>query len=233
MLLREMMSDPFLESYGAIVIDQAHERTVSTDVLLGLLKDILVQRPDLRVVVLAVSPMTDKLLSHFGKIPSISLEVSSTAEVVHSISRTKDYFYSALRLVLEIHRTKEDGDVLVFFASSEVGDVFIYCMVSFKYHQVDQHCLRCLLQEVHCACRILRREGSRQGGELGRIVPTILCPTEGGSPSEMTKEEGFKRSRKVFLATPREEDVWWAAESVSFVIDTGVQKKTVSYHQQP
>uniref|UniRef100_H3CYD9 DEAH (Asp-Glu-Ala-His) box polypeptide 32a n=1 Tax=Tetraodon nigroviridis TaxID=99883 RepID=H3CYD9_TETNG len=200
MLLREMMSDPFLESYGAIVIDQAHERTVSTDVLLGLLKDILVQRPDLRVVVLAVSPMTDKLLSHFGKIPSISLEVSSTAEVVHSISRTKDYFYSALRLVLEIHRTKEDGDVLVFFASSE---------------------------EVHCACRILRREGSRQGGELGRIVPTILCPTEGGSPSEMTKEEGFKRSRKVFLATPREEDVWWAAESVSFVIDTGVQKKTV------
>lgn len=120
MLLREMMSDPFLESYGVIVIDQAHERTVSTDVLLGLLKDILVQRPDLRVVVLAVSPMTDKLLSHFGKIPLISLEVSSAVEVVHRISRSKDYFYSALRLVLEIHRTKEDGDVIVFFASSEV-----------------------------------------------------------------------------------------------------------------
>lgn len=132
------MSDPFLESYGVIVIDQAHERTVSTDVLLGLLKEILVQRPDLRVVVLAVSPMTDKLLSHFGKIPLISLEVSSAAEVVHSISRSKDHFYSALRLVLEIHRTNEDGDVIVFLASSEVRDGFIYCMVSFKYRQ---HCL--------------------------------------------------------------------------------------------
>lgn len=117
------MSDPFLESYGVIVIDQAHERTVSTDVLLGLLKDILVQRPDLRVVVLAVPPMTDKLLSHFGQIPLISLEVSSAVEVVHTVGRSKDYFYSALRLVLEIHRTKEDGDVIVFFASSEVGDV--------------------------------------------------------------------------------------------------------------
>lgn len=121
MLLREMMSDPFLESYGAIVIDQAHERTVGTDVLLGLLKDILAQRHDLRVVVLAVSPLTDKLLRHFGQIPLISLEVSSAAcEVVHSVGRSKDYFYSALRLVLEIHRTKEDGDVIVFFASSEV-----------------------------------------------------------------------------------------------------------------
>lgn len=115
------MSDPFLESYGAIVIDQAHERTVSTDVLLGLLKDVLAQRRDLRVVVLAVSPLTDKLLRHFGKIPLISLEVSAAAaEVVHSVGGSKDYFYSALRLVLEIHRTKEDGDVIVFFASSEV-----------------------------------------------------------------------------------------------------------------
>lgn len=114
------MSDPFLECYGVVIIDQAHERTVGTDVLLGLLKDILVQRPDLRVVVLTVSPMTDKLRSHFGDIPLISLEDSSAAEVVHSTDRSKDYFFSALRLVLEIHRTKESGDVIVFFASSEV-----------------------------------------------------------------------------------------------------------------
>uniref|UniRef100_A0A4W5LMN2 DEAH-box helicase 32 (putative) n=1 Tax=Hucho hucho TaxID=62062 RepID=A0A4W5LMN2_9TELE len=60
-----MMSDPMLEHYGAIVIDQAHERTVSTDILLGLLQDILVHRPDLRVVILTVSSMTDRLLAHY------------------------------------------------------------------------------------------------------------------------------------------------------------------------
>ncbi len=122
MLLREIMSDPFLEHYGVIIIDQAHERTVSTDILLGLLKDILLQRPELRVVVLTIPPMTDKLLSHYGSIPLFSLEEASPAEVVHSNSGSKDYFYSALRLVLELHRTKEDGDVVVFFASAEVGD---------------------------------------------------------------------------------------------------------------
>lgn len=114
------MSDPFLEHYGVIIIDQAHDRTVSTDILLGLLKDILLQRPELRVVVLAVSPVTNKLRNHYGNIPLINLEASCPAEVVHSNSGNKDYFYSSLRLVLEIHRSKEDGDVVAFLASAEV-----------------------------------------------------------------------------------------------------------------
>lgn len=125
MLLREMMSDPFLEHYGVVVIDQAHVRTVSTDILLGLLKDILLQRPELRVVLLTVAPMADKLLGHYGNIPLISLESMSSAEVVHSSTASKDYFYSALRLVLEIHRTKEEGDVVVFLASAEVRRVSV------------------------------------------------------------------------------------------------------------
>ncbi|KAG8008621.1 ATP-dependent RNA helicase DQX1 [Nibea albiflora] len=191
MLLREMMSDPFLEHYGVIVIDQAHERTVSTDILLGLLKDILLQRPDLRVVVLAIPPMTAKLLSHYGHIPLISLEPSSPARVVHSNSGNKDYFYSALRLVLEIHRTKEDGD------------------------------------EVHCAQSILQREGTRLGADLGQMVPVVLCPGHGGLPPVPTVQPDSKRSRRVFLSTQKDEDMWWATESISFVIDTGVQKKMV------
>ncbi|XP_023262326.1 putative pre-mRNA-splicing factor ATP-dependent RNA helicase DHX32 [Seriola lalandi dorsalis] len=200
MLLREMMSDPFLEHYGAIVIDQAHERTVSTDILLGLLKDILLQRPDLRVVVLAVPPMTDKLLGHYGSVPLISLEASCPAEVVHSSSGNKDYFYSALRLVLEIHRTKEDGDAVVFFASAE---------------------------EVHCAQSILQREGTRLGADLGEMVPVVLHPSQGGLLPFLTKQPGPDRSRRVFLSTQQGEDIWWATESVNFVIDTGVQKKLV------
>ncbi|XP_053196782.1 DEAD/H (Asp-Glu-Ala-Asp/His) box polypeptide 32a [Scomber japonicus] len=200
MLLREMMSDPFLEHYGVIIIDQAHERTVSTDILLGLLKDILLQRPDLRVVVLAVPPMTDKLLSHYVGVPLISLEDSCSAEVVHSNSGNKDYFYSALRLVLEIHRTKEDGDIVVFFASAG---------------------------EVHCAHSILQRERTRLGVELGQMVPVVLCPSQRGLLPSLTEQPDSRGSRKVFLSTQQGEDMWWAAESVNFVIDTGVQKKMV------
>ncbi|KAM9837916.1 DEAD/H (Asp-Glu-Ala-Asp/His) box polypeptide 32a [Aulostomus maculatus] len=195
-LLREMMSDPFLERYGVIIIDQAHERTVSTDVLLGLLKDILLQRPELRVVVLAVPPFTDKLLSHYSGVPLISLGPPCPAEAVHSSN--KDYFYSALRLVLEIHRTKEEGDIVGLFASAE---------------------------EVHCAHSILQKEGTRLGAELGQMVPLVLSPGQGGLLREPA--EGSQRSRRVFLATQQVEDMWWAPESVKFVIDTGVQKRMV------
>ncbi|KAL7372459.1 hypothetical protein ABVT39_016929 [Epinephelus coioides] len=198
MLLREMMSDPFLEHYGAIIIDQAHERTVSTDILLGLLKDILLQRPELRVVILTIPPVTNKLLSHYDSVPLVSLEASSPAEAVYSNSGNKDYFFSALRLVLEIHRTKEEGDVVVFFASAE---------------------------EVHLAHSILQREGTRLGAELGQMVPAVLCPSRRGLLPALTEQP--ERSRRVFLSTNQGEDMWWATESVNFVIDTGVQKKMV------
>lgn len=120
MLLREMMSDPFLEQYGVIIIDQAHERTVSTDILLGLLKNVLLQRPELKVVVLTMSAVVDRLLGHYGSVPLIKLEISGSPEVVYTKMNNKDYFYLALALLQEIHLTKEIGNIIVFLASEEV-----------------------------------------------------------------------------------------------------------------
>ena len=55
MLLREAMTDHTLQKYSIVILDEAHERTLNTDILFGLIKEILVKRPDLKLVVMSAT----------------------------------------------------------------------------------------------------------------------------------------------------------------------------------
>ncbi|MFL9906080.1 ATP-dependent RNA helicase HrpA [Paraburkholderia sp. RL17-337-BIB-A] len=77
-LLAETQTDPLLKAYDTLIIDEAHERSLNIDFLLGYLKEILVKRPDLKLIVTSATIDADRFARHFGSAekPAPVIEVS-------------------------------------------------------------------------------------------------------------------------------------------------------------
>ncbi|XP_056672467.1 probable ATP-dependent RNA helicase DHX40 isoform X3 [Monodelphis domestica] len=130
-LLRHMMVDPDLTKFSVIILDEAHERTLTTDILFGLLKKLFqekspTRKEHLKVVVMSATMELVGLSAFFGNCPVVDIpgKIFPVKEIFCDLIGPKDkenssYVNAVVKVTLEIHLNELAGDILVFLTEQQ------------------------------------------------------------------------------------------------------------------
>ena len=200
MLLRELLVDGDMKSYSVIILDEAHERTIHTDVLFGLMKQAIKRRPELKLIVTSATLDAEKFSEYFNNCPIFTIPGRLyPVTILYAKTPEADYLDASLITVMQIHLSQPPGDVLLFLTGKE---------------------------EIDTAAEILYERMQA----LGKGAPPMLIlPVYSALPSELqTKifEPAPLGSRKCVIATNIAE-ASLTIDGIMYVVDPGFCKQMV------
>lgn len=200
MLLRECLIDSDMKQYSVIMLDEAHERTIHTDVLFGLLKSTVKKRPELKLIVTSATLDAVKFSQYFFEAPIFTIPGRTfPVEILYTKEPETDYLDASLITVMQIHLREPPGDILLFLTGQE---------------------------EIDTACETLYERMKSLGPEVPEL---IILPVYSALPSEMQTrifEPTPPGSRKVVIATNIAETSL-TIDGIYYVVDPGFVKQNV------
>jgi len=159
LLIREMMSDPLLSNYSVIMLDEAHERSLSTDIVIGLIKKIQRRRPELRVIVASATLDAEQVRDFFNtnvsgdssKDDAAILSVEGrlfSIDVFYTLDPVPDFVQAAIETVKKIHHGEPAGDVLVFLTGQDDIDTVVRVLIA-EARQQPRDAMRMRVLPMH------------------------------------------------------------------------------------
>ena len=196
LMLKEYLSTRF-DCYSVIILDEAHERTLRTDLLFGLVKRVLKRRPDLKVIVMSATLDADQFSSYFDGANILYVQGRQfPVRIFHAVTKQTDPIDAALVTILQIHREEKSGDILVFLTGQE---------------------------EIEACAAVLKDVAKFFPADLDAL---LVCPIFAALPTEAQQlvfEPTPKGMRKVILSTNIAETSI-TIPNVVYVIDSGLVK---------